>query len=107
MFHKSLQVAPLARCRRRDDGGLKVWRRHAHTEIHPSTTLQCACDVGAARQVAEYDFGSHGAQRFRTLIVATNEGANREMTLAENFNNRAAHPAHLPSGAGHEDRVLI
>jgi hypothetical protein len=36
-------------------------------------------DIGCVRKVTDYDFGSHGAQRFRTLIVTTNKGANRQI----------------------------
>jgi hypothetical protein len=36
-------------------------------------------DIGCVRKVTNHHFGSHGAQRFRTLIVTTNKGANRQI----------------------------
>jgi hypothetical protein len=38
-------------------------------------------DIHGTRKVTDHDFGSRGAQRFRTLIVTTNKGANRKIML--------------------------
>jgi hypothetical protein len=64
-------------------------------------------DIGGVRKVTNYHFGSHGAQRFRTLIVTTNKGANRQIMLPQTFHNGATNCAHLPGCTGYEDRVLI
>ena len=68
-------LAALARRCRCNDRCFKVEGRHTHTEIHASAALECVRDIDGARKVTDHDFGSRGAQRFRTLIVTTNKGA--------------------------------
>jgi hypothetical protein len=64
-------------------------------------------DIDSARKVTDHDFGSRGAQRFRTLIVTTNKSANRQVMSPQKFYNGATNCAHLPGCTGYEDRFLL
>jgi hypothetical protein len=102
--HDDLEIpgGPSGACQ--GGGRLQVLRRHRHPEVHAAAPVECAHDVGGAREVRDDDLDPPCAKCVSAFVIAAHQGAHRKSTLLEPFDHPAADAADTAAGPGHENR---
>ena len=92
--------------RRHRHGRLQVPGGHGHAEVHPPGAADGPVDVGRFEQVPDHHLGPGGPQGRRPVVLAADQGADREPAVEEQAGHGPPHRPELAGGPGDEDRFV-
>jgi len=88
------------------DGCLEIGGRDAHSEIDAATGVDGTCDVFGPGEITHDDLRTGPAQRVGALIVASDEGPDRNLPLKQNPDDGTADAADLSRRSRNQYRLL-